>query len=128
MMQQVSNLHPSGRHGAALPNMQEANKVKGGRQRLTKDGVPELVEASRQLDKVELVSRQQVERQMKDHLRELVLEEPHTANKSDPHTGGLGGGATTFGVLDGRKLEIRSPPHPPPPRSHGPMTDTWHYD
>jgi hypothetical protein len=61
LMQQVSALGASGRHGAPMPNLQGATKVKGSGQRLTKDRVPELMQASRQLDRLELVSTKQAQ-------------------------------------------------------------------
>jgi hypothetical protein len=39
-------------------------RVKGGRQRLTQERVPELIDATRQLDKLELVTTQQADRQV----------------------------------------------------------------
>lgn len=91
LMQQVSSLQASGRYGAQQPNLELATKVQGARQRLTaRDQVPELVEGTRHLDKIELMSTKQMENEIRDELRQLVLEEPHAAAKAPPpqsHTG-----------------------------------------
>ena len=90
LQQQVSSLLASERHGAPTPNLGEAQRVKGGRQRLTQERVPELLDATRKLDKIELVATQQADRQIRDELRALVLEEPHTAPPSSQHGPTLG--------------------------------------
>ena len=85
LQQQLSLLMPSGRHGAATPDLGQATRVKGCRQRLTKELVPELQDATRQLDKLELVTTRAADRQLRDELRALVLEETRTAPPSSQH-------------------------------------------
>ena len=100
LMHQVSMLHASGRlssAGSGGPDLDSVTKVKGGRQRLTRDRVPELVDATRQLDKLETVSTSQVEKLVRDELRQLVLEEPHTALGAASKAGG--GDCGGFGGL-----------------------------
>ena len=100
LMQQVSSLHASWQPRGQLSgvNLQGATKVKGGRQRLTKDRMPELVEASSALDKVVLVSTTSIEKQVREELYELVLEEPHSANKTE-RSGGQGERLGELGTL-----------------------------
>ena len=60
-----------------------ARKNSGGRQRLTRDKIPELVEATRQLDKVELTTTNSAEKQVRRTLGEGV--EPHRHPNGVPY-------------------------------------------
>jgi len=106
LQHQVSALMASDRHGARqqTPDLGSVNKVKGARQRLTRERVPELTEATRQLDKLETVTTQQAERQIRDELRALVLEEPHTAgaaSRQQPSASSAGSAAASSTICGG---------------------------